>query len=74
MSSRFLMKENLELENQIFAELATEEKQNDIFRTKRGDLNYSKDTVLEHINQIKETNITPAEISLNNALTAFFRC
>lgn len=59
-------KENLEIENQIFAELATEEeKQNDIFRTREGDLNYSKDTVLEHINQIKETNITPAEISFN---------
>ena len=62
----FNEKENLELENQIFAELATEEeKQNDIFRTREGDLNYSKDTVLEHINQIKETNITPAEISFN---------
>ena len=62
----FNEEENLELENQIFAELATEEeKQNDIFRTREGDLNYSKDTVLEHINQIKETNITPAEISFN---------
>ena len=62
----FSEEENLELENQIFAELATEEeKQNDIFRTREGDLNYSKDTVLEHINQIKETNITPAEISFN---------
>ncbi len=57
---------NLELENQIFAELAAEEeKQNDIFRTREGDLNYSKDTVLEHFDQIKETNITPAEISFN---------
>lgn len=62
----FNEEENLEIENQIFAELATEEeKQNDIFRTREGDLNYSKDTVLEHINQIKETNITPAEISFN---------
>ena len=62
----FNEEENLELENQIFAELATEEeKQNDIFRTREGDLNYSKDTVLEHINQIKETNITPADISFN---------
>lgn len=62
----FNEEENLELENQIFAELATEEeKQNDIFRTREGDLNYSKDTVLEHISQIKETNITPAEISFN---------
>lgn len=57
---------NLELENKIFAELAAEEeKQNDIFRTREGDLNYSKDTVLEHLDQIKETNITPAEISFN---------
>lgn len=57
---------NLELENQIFAELAAEEKkQNEVFRTREGDLNYSKDTVLEHIDQIKETNITPAEISFN---------
>lgn len=57
---------NSELENQIFAELAAEEeKQNDIFRTREGDLNYSKDTVLEHFDQIKETNITPAEISFN---------
>ncbi|GGP03950.1 hypothetical protein GCM10010992_14320 [Cloacibacterium rupense] len=57
---------NLELENKIFAELAAEEeKQNDIFRTREGDLNYSKDIVLEHLDQIKETNITPAEISFN---------
>lgn len=58
--------ENLEIENQIFAELAAEEeKQNDVFKTREGDLNFSKDTVLEHIDQVKETNITPAEISFN---------
>jgi DNA-directed RNA polymerase subunit F len=47
---------NEAFENRIFAELAKEEEQkNDGFKTREGDLNYSKDTVLEHIDKIEIT-------------------
>ena len=57
---------NEAFENRIFAELAKEEEQkNDGFKTREGDLNYSKDTVLEHIDKIEETKVKPSEISFN---------
>lgn len=57
---------NIERENQIFAELAAEEeKKNEVFKTREEDLNFSKDTVLEDVNKIDESEIQPSEISFN---------
>lgn len=58
--------ENLELESQIFAELAAEEeKQKEVFKTREGDLNFSKDTVLEDLESLNSEEVTPSEISFN---------
>lgn len=56
----------LEFENKIFAELAAEEeKENDVFKTREEDLNFSKDAVLENLENINEAKIKPSEISFN---------
>lgn len=58
--------ENLELESQIFAELAAEEeKQKEVFKTREGDLNFSKDTVLEDLEALNSEEVKPSEISFN---------
>lgn len=58
--------ENLELESQIFAELAAEEeKQKEVFKTREGDLNFSKDTVLEDLESLNSEEVKPSEISFN---------
>lgn len=61
--------EILEIENQLFEQEKAEEENIEIaFKTREEDLNFSKETVLEHIDQSDDKEITsvkPSDISFN---------
>ena len=61
--------EILEIENQLFEQEKSEQENAKIaFKTREEDLNFSKETVLEHIDQSDDKEITsvkPSDISFN---------